>query len=107
VGRPFLPGSPGHLLYNVLLGAGLVVGAPAWIPWVLLSRKRRANLPDRIGLRGVPRRTSPTGGVRYDDADHPVFPSLVYYHRECGVSLEYRVYQPGWIDEMDDWQGRV
>jgi 3-deoxy-D-manno-octulosonic-acid transferase len=52
--RPFLPGSPGHLLYNVLLGSGLVVGAPVWIPWVLLSRKRRANLPDRIGLRGVP-----------------------------------------------------
>lgn len=55
VGRPFLPGSPGHLLYNFLLGTGLVVGAPVWIPWVLLSRKRRANLPDRIGLRGVPR----------------------------------------------------
>src|SRR5659263_604438 len=54
MGRPFLPGSPGHILYNVLLGTGLVVGAPAWIPWVLLSRKRRANLPDRIGLRGVP-----------------------------------------------------
>jgi 3-deoxy-D-manno-octulosonic-acid transferase len=53
--RPFLPGSPGHLLYNFLLGAGLVVGAPVWIPWVLLSRKRRVNLPDRVGLRGVPR----------------------------------------------------
>jgi 3-deoxy-D-manno-octulosonic-acid transferase len=59
--RPFLPGSPGHLLYNLLLGAGLVVGAPVWIPWVLLSRKRRANLPDRAGLRGVPRQT-PTDG---------------------------------------------
>jgi len=55
--RPFLPGSPGHLLYNLLLGTGLVVGAPVWIPWVLLSRKRRANLPDRIGLRGAPRQT--------------------------------------------------
>jgi len=57
VDRPFLPGSPGHLLYNVLLGTGLVVGAPVWIPWVLLFRKRRANLPDRIGLRGIPRQT--------------------------------------------------
>lgn len=53
--RPFLPGSPGHILYNVLLGTGLVVGAPIWIPWVLLSRKRRANLPERAGLRGAPR----------------------------------------------------
>lgn len=59
--RPFLPGSPGHLLYNVLLGAGLVVGAPVWIPWVLLSRKRRANLPDRSGLRGVPTQTPADG----------------------------------------------
>ncbi|HWS15026.1 MAG TPA: 3-deoxy-D-manno-octulosonic acid transferase [Candidatus Methylomirabilis sp.] len=56
--RPFLPGSPGHLLYNLALGAGLVVGAPVWIPWVLLSRKRRANLPERLGLRGVPPQTS-------------------------------------------------
>jgi 3-deoxy-D-manno-octulosonic-acid transferase len=59
--RPFLPGSPGHLLYNFLLGTGLVVGAPAWIPWVLLSRKRRVNLPDRIGLRGVPPQTPSDG----------------------------------------------
>jgi len=61
VDRPFLPGSPGHLLYNFLLGTGLVVCAPAWIPWVLLSRKRRANLPDRLGLRGVPRQASIDG----------------------------------------------
>ena len=59
--RPFLPGSPGHLLYNALLGTVLVVGAPVWIPWVLLSRKRRANLPDRIGLRGVPRQSAIDG----------------------------------------------
>ncbi|MGE5284913.1 MAG: 3-deoxy-D-manno-octulosonic acid transferase [Actinomycetota bacterium] len=59
--RPFLPGSPGHLLYNVLLGTGLVVGAPVWIPWVLLSRKRRGNLPDRIGFRGVPRHAPADG----------------------------------------------
>ncbi|MBP2686900.1 MAG: kdtA [Deltaproteobacteria bacterium] len=61
MGRPFLPGSPGHLLYNALLGTGLVVGAPFWVPWVLLSRKRRANLPDRAGLRGFPRQ-SPIDG---------------------------------------------
>ena len=52
--RPFLPGSPGHLLYNFALGAGLIVGAPVWIPWVLLSRKRRANFPERLGLRAAP-----------------------------------------------------
>lgn len=39
----------------------MVVGAPVWIPWVLLSRKRRANLPDRIGLRGVPRQAAVDG----------------------------------------------
>ena len=61
MGRPFLPGSPGHLLYNLVLGTGLVVGAPAWIPWVLLSRKRRTNLPDRIGLRGAPRPAAADG----------------------------------------------
>ena len=61
MGRPFLPGSPGHLLYNFLLGTGLVAGAPVWIPWVLLSRKRRANLPDRIGLRGAPARSADDG----------------------------------------------
>lgn len=59
--RPFLPGSPGHLLYNIALGAGLVVGAPAWIPWVLLSRKRRANLPERLGFRNFPPPTSADG----------------------------------------------
>lgn len=59
--RPFFPGSPGHLLYNLALGAGLVVGAPVWIPWVLLSRKRRANLPERLGLRGVPPPTPADG----------------------------------------------
>ncbi len=54
LGRPFLPGNPGHVLYNVALGAGIVLGAPVWIPWVLCSRKRRANFPDRLGIRGVP-----------------------------------------------------
>jgi len=59
--RTFLPGSPGHLLYNLALGAGLIVGSPVWIPWVLLSRKRRANLPERLGLRGVPSRPPADG----------------------------------------------
>ena len=35
-----------------------MVGAPVWIPWVLLSRKRRTNLPERLGLRGAPPPTS-------------------------------------------------
>ena len=61
MGRPFLPGSPGHILYNAALWAGLAVGAPVWIPWVLLSRKRRTNLPERLGLRGVPPPTSADG----------------------------------------------
>ncbi len=52
--RPFLPGSPGHLLYNFLLLAGIVLAFPVWIPWVLLSRKRRSNIPDRLGLRATP-----------------------------------------------------
>jgi 3-deoxy-D-manno-octulosonic-acid transferase len=59
--RPFLPGSPGYLLYNLALWTGLIVGAPVWIPWVLLSRKRRANLPERLGLRGVPPQTPEDG----------------------------------------------
>jgi 3-deoxy-D-manno-octulosonic-acid transferase len=54
LGRPFLPGNPGHVLYNMALGGAIVVGAPFWIPWVLLSRKRRANFLDRLGIRGVP-----------------------------------------------------
>jgi 3-deoxy-D-manno-octulosonic-acid transferase len=52
--RPFLPGNPGHVLYNIALGAAIVAGAPFWIPWVLLSRKRRANFPERLGIRGLP-----------------------------------------------------
>lgn len=52
--RPFLPGSPGHVLYNVALAAGVILGFPFWAPWVLLSRKRRSNFPDRLGVRGAP-----------------------------------------------------
>ncbi|GAB4229961.1 MAG: lipid IV(A) 3-deoxy-D-manno-octulosonic acid transferase [Deltaproteobacteria bacterium] len=60
--RPFLPGCPGHLLYNLLLCAGIAFLSPAWIPWVLLSRKRRANFPERLGLRGVPSPASAADG---------------------------------------------
>jgi 3-deoxy-D-manno-octulosonic-acid transferase len=52
--RPFLPGSPGHFIYNLLLLAGVLLAFPVWIPWILLSRKRRSNFPDRLGLRGMP-----------------------------------------------------
>lgn len=48
----FLPGSRAHLLYNLALGGGLLAAAPAWIPWVILSPKRRRNFADRLGVRG-------------------------------------------------------
>lgn len=48
----FLPGSRAHLLYNLALGAALLAAAPAWIPWVVLSPKRRRNFADRLGVRG-------------------------------------------------------
>jgi len=54
VPRPFLPGSPGHVLYNLLLVSCVAAACPVWIPWVLLSRKRRANFLDRMGLRRMP-----------------------------------------------------
>jgi len=59
--RPFLPGSPGHLLYNLILGVAVVAGAPLWIPWVLSSAKRRKNFPERLGLRGFPGTSPPDG----------------------------------------------
>ncbi len=49
--KMFLPRSGAHLLYNALLGAALVAAAPAWIPWVLASPKRRRNFPDRLGMK--------------------------------------------------------
>ena len=58
--RPFLPGSPGHLLYNVLLVAGIVVSLPAGSRGSSSRRKRRANFLDRLGLRGRPRRPPAT-----------------------------------------------
>lgn len=55
-GKGFSPGSRAHLLYNLALKCALVLAAPAWIPWVVLSPKRRKNFPDRLGRRlaGIP-----------------------------------------------------
>jgi len=60
--RPFRPGSPGHLLYNVLLAAGIVLSFPVLVPWVLLSKKRRENFPDRLGFHGSPPAVPPGDG---------------------------------------------
>lgn len=47
----FVAGSRAHLRYNLALHAALLLGAPVWIPWVLVSGKRRRNVLDRLGLR--------------------------------------------------------
>jgi 3-deoxy-D-manno-octulosonic-acid transferase len=47
----FLPRTGAHLLYNVALGGALFLASPAWVPWVLGSRKRRKNFLDRLGAR--------------------------------------------------------
>jgi len=60
--RRFRPGSPGHILYNVLLAATVALLFPVWVPWMLLSRKRRVNFPDRLGLRGLPPPPPQDGG---------------------------------------------
>jgi 3-deoxy-D-manno-octulosonic-acid transferase len=54
--KAFLPGTFGHRLYNSALAVLLLAAAPAWIPWILSSAKRRRNFADRLGLRldGVP-----------------------------------------------------
>ena len=49
-GKRFLPGSQAHLMYNLALKGALVLAAPAWIPWMILSGKRRKNFPDRLGM---------------------------------------------------------
>jgi 3-deoxy-D-manno-octulosonic-acid transferase len=46
----FLPGSQAHLMYNLALKAALVLAAPAWIPWMILSGKRRKNFTHRLGF---------------------------------------------------------
>ncbi len=48
-GRRFVAGSGAHRLYNLVLLPALVLAAPAWIPWVLLSARRRKNFADRLG----------------------------------------------------------
>ena len=50
-GKGFSPGSQAHLLYNLALKGALILAAPAWIPWMALSGKRRKNFPDRLGRR--------------------------------------------------------
>ncbi|MCL5965872.1 MAG: 3-deoxy-D-manno-octulosonic acid transferase [Deltaproteobacteria bacterium] len=49
--KPFLPGSAVHAAYNAVLAAGLVLGAPAWLPYALSAAKRRRNFLDRLGVR--------------------------------------------------------
>ncbi|MGE5189447.1 MAG: 3-deoxy-D-manno-octulosonic acid transferase [Gemmatimonadota bacterium] len=56
-GRPdpaaggFVAGSRDHFLYNLLLVPAVVLAAPFWVPWALLSTRRRRNFPDRMGAR--------------------------------------------------------
>jgi 3-deoxy-D-manno-octulosonic-acid transferase len=49
-GKRFLPGSQAHFMYNLALKGALVLTAPAWIPWMILSGKRRKNFTDRLGV---------------------------------------------------------
>ncbi len=49
--KAFLPRTGAHLLYNLALGSALLLSSPVWVPWVLSSRKRRKNFPDRLGWR--------------------------------------------------------
>jgi len=61
--RRFIAGSRAHFRYNLALHAALLLTAPAWIPWVLVSRKRRRNVADRLGIRR-PRIPAPSGKQR-------------------------------------------
>jgi 3-deoxy-D-manno-octulosonic-acid transferase len=49
-------------MYNLALKGALVLTAPAWIPWMILSGKRRKNFPDRLGVSLD--RIPPPGGRR-------------------------------------------
>ncbi len=40
-----------HRLYNLLLLPALALAAPFWVPWVLLSARRRKNVTDRLGAK--------------------------------------------------------
>ncbi len=59
----FVAGSRGHRLYNLLLLPALVLAAPFWAPWALLSARRRKNFPDRLGLT-IGRLPVPSGRER-------------------------------------------
>ncbi len=61
--RPLRPGPAGYAVYNLCLRAALLLCAPAWIPWMLASRKRRKNFLDRLGCR-FPELPEPTGRGR-------------------------------------------
>ena len=52
--RPFCSGRSEHIFYNIFLFACILLLSPLWVPWVLLSRKRRANFFNRLGVRGAP-----------------------------------------------------
>lgn len=62
-GSRFVAGSRDHRLYNLLLLPALVLSAPVWAPWALLSARRRKNFPDRLGAR-IGRLPLPTGRER-------------------------------------------
>lgn len=59
----FLPRSGAHLLYNLALSGALLAAGPLWVPWVLLSRRRRVNFLDRLGVR-LDRIPPPSGRER-------------------------------------------
>ncbi len=62
-GKRFLPGSKAHLMYNLALKGALVLAAPAWIPWMIISGKRRKNFTDRLGV-SIDRIPAPSGRRR-------------------------------------------
>jgi 3-deoxy-D-manno-octulosonic-acid transferase len=47
----FVAGRRDHRLYNLLLLPAVALAAPFWIPWTLLSARRRKNFADRLGAR--------------------------------------------------------
>lgn len=61
--KAFRPRSGAHILYNLALGSAVAVLSPLWLPWAMLSRKRRVNFPDRLGLR-MDRLPPPSGRER-------------------------------------------
>ena len=53
----FVAGTRDHRLYNLLLLPAVALAAPFWVPWALLSARRRKNFPARLGahLDRIPR----------------------------------------------------